>query len=83
MSNTQSKMEQNESKPYILLKFGSIKYADFTDSPEAMALQDKQGFNHSTQDQVELIKLFNGDFHLWWEDRKCSKQEAIDYILNY
>jgi len=82
------KDNESKSEPYLILKFGGIKGGDFTGSPEALSkweessttcISDADYLNNA----IEVVKLFNGDIILWWENIKVSKQQAIHYLTNY
>lgn len=75
-------MKTEVEKPYMMLKFGRIKYADFTNNELARRLYEAW----DKEDRVKMSKVieaYNGDFHLWWEDKKVGKLAAIAYVLNY
>ena len=76
------KEEQEETGPYISLKFGGIKGGDFNGSPEAMELFTT--LDHTDKENlIEVLKAYNGKFFLWWDQVYCTKEEAINYIKNY
>lgn len=71
-------MEDNKfNEPYISLKFGGIKSMNFTDNKEAEIISNNGG------SEIEIIQAYNGNFFFWWEQRWGTKEEAINYILNY
>jgi len=78
---------KNVEKPYILLKFGSIKYADYTGSEEAAKISDTLNSIENDIDyqktEISIIEAYNGDFIEWWGNKKLTKKQAKDYIINY
>lgn len=76
-----------KDKPYMMLKFGDIKYADFTGSPEASKIHDTLNSindrNEYHSKVLEIIDLFNGEFILWWGSEKVNKEQAKKYVNNY
>ena len=61
----------------IMLKFGRIKSADFSNNPKALELYN------SNASQVDVINAFNGKFYSWWDGVYLTKKQAIEYIENY
>lgn len=71
----------------LMLKFGGIKGGDFKKSPEA-GVKWNEVMNADSDEKVKQIEcnvvdLWNGDFLIWWGQKKVSKQDAKDYIMNY
>ena len=76
--------DSNFYKPYISLKFGRLKSINFNGNEEAKIIYDQYHNDEFTKEQmIEVIKAYNGNFYFWWANRWGTKQEAIDYILNY
>lgn len=80
--------KQGKAKPYLLLKFGSIKGGDFRSNKKALELYT-EGNKVCVNDEdfrkndIKVIDLFKGDFIKWWGSVNLTKEEAKDYILTY
>lgn len=84
MKSIKSKTDEDEKfhQPYISLKFGGIKSINFNNNEEALKVHDQ--FEQGTpEQQIATIKAYNGNFYFWWDNKWGTKQQAIDYILNY
>lgn len=71
-----------KQETYILLKFGRIKFADFSKSKKAMKMNEALNMEDKA-DIIKVIKAFNGQFKEWWGDKILTKDQAIQYIKNY
>jgi len=68
--------------PTLGLKFGGIKFIDFTDNDEAKRLYNKLNLDEKAN-MVKVINAYNGRFYNWWTDTYVTKEDAVSYILNY
>ena len=86
----------NEQRPYLLLKWGTLKGWGNITSPETQELLKKyheSGVSMSAMSQhdspeqkailVELIRQHAGDIVNDWSGENYSSDEAIAYIANY
>lgn len=83
-------------KPYLTLKFGTLKRWNFDAIPAAQLLFKQYlelgaaasaSSQSDTPEQKEiickLIDLMPGDIYLDWHDKYITKEEAKKYVLDY
>lgn len=75
------------TKPQLVLKFGSVKGGNFSGSAKAEREWYRATGIETDEERkaidLKVIDLYNGEFYEWWGGRVVNKQEAKDYIVNY